>query len=279
MPTAHSSTQTAAYRQPSTHSRGAISAANVSATGACRWKASTAASKSRPCAHGQQKEAVVSSTEASTPHASGNFGHSRHSTLLSTRIEVLCVAVAADCGAAPPPCSSCASARMRRCSSCNTRQPSQHPMPLGNSRASTSRASDSVSAPALCALSTACGPSVCVCAPAPAIRGDVHSTLSHDVHATGMPIGPRTNSKMVKKAPPRATALASTGTSTSIAAPLAWRALRLLQSVVPPMSRAVMPLCLVPCNYVLPWMIGIATTFTSVSELKLCRCMYVCVCV
>jgi hypothetical protein len=49
----------------------------------------------------------------------------------------------------------------------------------------------------------------------------------------------------------RSTANAAVSTSTSIAAPLAWRALRLLRSVVPPTSRAVMLLCLVPCNYVL----------------------------
>ena len=47
------------------------------------------------------------------------------------------------------------------------------------------------------------------------------------------------------------TATAAASTSTSIAAPLAWRALRLLRSVVPPTLRAVMLLCLVPCNYVL----------------------------
>ena len=41
-------------------------------------------------------------------------------------------------------------------------------------------------------------------------------------------------------------------TSTSIDAPLAWRALRLLRSMVPPTTRAVMLLCIVPCNYVLP---------------------------
>ena len=50
----------------------------------------------------------------------------------------------------------------------------------------------------------------------------------------------------------RSTATAAASTSTSIAAPLAWRALRLLRSVVPPTLRAVMLLCLVPCNYVLP---------------------------
>ena len=57
-------------------------------------------------------------------------------------------------------------------------------------------------------------------------------------------------------------------TSTSIAAPLAWRVLRLLRSVVPPTLRAVMLLCLVPCNSVLLSMIGTATTFMSVFELK-----------
>ena len=41
---------------------------------------------------------------------------------------------------------------------------------------------------------------------------------------------------------------------------------------VAPTPRAVMLLCLVPCNSVLLSMIGIATTFMSVSELKLCRC-------
>jgi hypothetical protein len=49
----------------------------------------------------------------------------------------------------------------------------------------------------------------------------------------------------------RSTATAAASTSTSIAAPSAWHALRLLRSVVPPTSRAVMLLCLVPCNYVL----------------------------
>ena len=38
--------------------------------------------------------------------------------------------------------------------------------------------------------------------------------------------------------------------------------------MVPPTSRAVKLLCLVPCNSVLLSMIGIATTFMSVSELK-----------
>jgi len=47
-----------------------------------------------------------------------------------------------------------------------------------------------------------------------------------------------------------------------------WRALRPLRSVVPPTSRAIMLLCLAPCNSVLLSMIGIATTFMSVSALK-----------
>ena len=66
----------------------------------------------------------------------------------------------------------------------------------------------------------------------------------------------------------RSTATAAASTSTSIAAPLAWRVLRLLRSVVPPTLRAVMLLCLVPCNSVLLSTIGTATTFMSVSELK-----------
>ena len=39
-------------------------------------------------------------------------------------------------------------------------------------------------------------------------------------------------------------------------------------AVVPPTLRAVMLLCLVPCNSVLLSMIGTATTFMSVFELK-----------
>ena len=38
--------------------------------------------------------------------------------------------------------------------------------------------------------------------------------------------------------------------------------------MVPPTLRAVMLLCLVPCNSVLLSMIGIATTFMSESELE-----------
>jgi len=49
----------------------------------------------------------------------------------------------------------------------------------------------------------------------------------------------------------RSIATAAASTSASIAAPSAWRALRLLRSVLPPTSRAAMLLCLVPCNYVL----------------------------
>ena len=56
--------------------------------------------------------------------------------------------------------------------------------------------------------------------------------------------------------------------STSIAAPLAWRVHRLLRFVVPPTLRAVTLLCLVPCNSVLLSLIGTATTFMSVFELK-----------
>ena len=66
----------------------------------------------------------------------------------------------------------------------------------------------------------------------------------------------------------RSTANAAASTSTSIAAPLAWRVLRLLRFAVPPTLRAVMLLCLVPCNSVLLSLIGTATTFMSVFELK-----------
>ena len=47
-----------------------------------------------------------------------------------------------------------------------------------------------------------------------------------------------------------------------------WRVLRLLRFVVPPTLRAVMLLCLVPCNSVLLSLIGTATTFMSAFELK-----------
>ena len=104
----------------------------------------------------------------------------------------------------------------------------------------------------------------------------------------------------------RSFATVATSTSSSIAAPLAWRALRLLRSVVPPTScpaessktinhadcqrkgeregeaapRSARTgvyrlLCLVPCNYALFSTVGSAMTFTSVSQLKL-RCVSVC---
>ena len=49
---------------------------------------------------------------------------------------------------------------------------------------------------------------------------------------------------------------------------IGWRVLRLLRFVVPHTLRAVMLLCLVPCNSVLLSVIGTATTFMSVFELK-----------
>ena len=61
----------------------------------------------------------------------------------------------------------------------------------------------------------------------------------------------------------------SSCTAASTSAPLAWRALRLLRSVVPPTPRAAMLPCIVPCNYALPSTIGSAMTSTSVSAPKL----------